>query len=176
MIAMRKLKNLALFAALTLFMIACAKDGLIKPNNVPDAVKQALSGRFAAASDIKWHKKDNIYKAEFEENNREIEVRIDENGQILEVETEIALSQLPAAVTTYISANYSGAEIEEAERVEVSSQTGETDVEIFYTVEIEREHEDEEQEIELTFDAAGNFLTETIESDDEHGGHCDDND
>ena len=71
-----------------------------------------------------------------------------DEGVELETVTELEISELPAAVVNYINENYAGFEIEEAESVDANGSTT-------FEVEIEGSND---QELELIFDADGNFL------------------
>ena len=64
-------------------------------------------------------------------------------------DSSIAIADLPAAIKTYVEANYPGYALEEAEQETLC--TGEST----YEVEIEQGDDDE---LELTFDTDGNFL------------------
>ena len=172
---MRKIKTYTALAIMLFSMNACTKDGLISLKKVPDNVKSAFNSAYTSANDVEWYRDGDLYIAEFEQNGQEIEVTMNENGQVIEIETEIAVSELPAAISVYIAANYPNAEIEEAERIEQPNQNGEFGSTLNYSVEIETEEDDDhEEELELLFDANGNFLSIESENDDDEDNCRDD--
>ena len=75
-------------------------------------------------------------------------------GTLMETETEIATNTLPKAATEYITKNYPGTKVEEAAKI-VNSK-GVT----VYEAEVKKGKE----EIELIFDATGNFTKKVIEA------------
>jgi len=74
----------------------------------------------------------------------EAAVSFDKNGNLLETEKEIAVKDLPAAVSAYVTKNYPGQTIKEASMI--------TDAKGVKTYEAEMKGMD------LVFDEKGNFL------------------
>ncbi|HEY6163058.1 MAG TPA: PepSY-like domain-containing protein [Bacteroidia bacterium] len=85
--------------------------------DVPAMVKTKFSSLYPGVKKVKWGKEDNKYEAEFEMNEVETSVLFDMNGNVLETETEVPVSQLPSSVSGYCSKNFSGKKIKEASKI-----------------------------------------------------------
>ena len=72
------------------------------------------------------------------------------DGKLMETETEIKVSALPATVSDYIAKNYPGQKIKEASKIMDDKGT------LSYEAEIKKGKED----LDLIFDQSGNFLRE----------------
>ncbi|HEX5003313.1 MAG TPA: PepSY-like domain-containing protein [Bacteroidia bacterium] len=85
----------------------------------PQAVKDAFTQKFPAARDVKWGKENkNEWEAEFVSNGTKTSVNFSNDGKWVETETEIAVSELPAAVKAAIEKEHNGYSITEADRIE----------------------------------------------------------
>lgn len=106
---MKKLGLLLMAIAFT-FTIQ-AKD--ILAENVPANVKLYITKNYPSASYVEWELKDNgaYYKAEFKIDGREAKVKLSNNGQLISSKEDILIKDIPSFATSYISKNYSGAEI-----------------------------------------------------------------
>lgn len=118
-----------------------------------------FKSQYPDAKDVEWEQEGEYTEAEFEQDGLEISILYDKDGNVIETETEIDASQLPPSVSNYLTENYAGSEIEEAEKIE--SPKGN-----FFEVEIEYEND---EEVELLFDASGNFVEVVIEKDVDEG-------
>ena len=107
---------------------SCSQD--ISENQVPSLVKNSFKTQFTEATDIKWEKEKNVYEAEFVQNQQELSAQFDEAGKLLYVKTEIALTDIPAAVLQTITAKYADKKIDEAEKIVKEGKT-------FYEVELD---------------------------------------
>ncbi|MEO8710834.1 MAG: PepSY-like domain-containing protein [Parafilimonas sp.] len=126
------------FALLTAF--SCTAQ------NVPDAVKTAFAKSFPNTDVKKWDKEDGNYEANFTKDAKSMSATFDANGTWMETEADIKVSELPAAVTDYIKANYSGAKIKEAA--------------VLSRPNISKLYEAEVKGKDLLFDENGKFLKE----------------
>ena len=123
---------------------------------VPKAVKDALMKAHPDATNVKWEKEGKEYEAEFKHNGKEMSVKLDASGKILETEMEIGNAEIPQGAKDYLANTFPDYELEEAERVDAMGV-------ISYELEIEVG----ETNHELTFDANGNFVKDEVE----HEGH-----
>lgn len=80
----------------------------------PVAVKNAFTQHFPGITVKKWDKEDGKYEANFTKDGKTMSALFDANGTLEETETDIPISQLPAAVVAYVQSNYKGATIKEA--------------------------------------------------------------
>jgi hypothetical protein len=86
---------------------------------VPAAVTSAFKVKFPGAAKTTWEmEKANEYEAGFMLNGEEVSANFDKTGKLLETETEIKITALPAAVQSSISNNFAGFKIKEASRIE----------------------------------------------------------
>lgn len=98
---------------------------------------------------VKWDKEKNNYEASFEVNKVDNSLLFDANGNLLETEVEIQISQLPNGVVNYIHSNYKSQTIVEAAKI--------TDAKGTITFEAEIKGKD------LVFDCKGVFIKEVKE-------------
>ncbi|MFO0356554.1 MAG: PepSY-like domain-containing protein [Sphingobacteriaceae bacterium] len=141
------MKKLILVLALSLGL-GSAFAQKIKETEVPAAVKDGFKKQYPNAKVSEWEKEGANFEAEFKQNKVETSVVIDANGAILETEVEIAVKELPAAVSEYISKNYAGYKVDEATKITDSKGT------VTYEAEVEKGKE----EFDLIFDSNGSFI------------------
>lgn len=110
---------------------------------IPAAVEAAFAKKFAGNTP-KWEKEDGNFEATFKRDGKETSVVYTATAELKEVEVEIAVTELPAATTAYITKNYPNAAIKEAAKI--------TDAKGIVTYEAEIKGKD------LVFDANGNFI------------------
>jgi hypothetical protein len=115
----------------------------MKASTVPAVVKSAFAQAYPKATDAQWEKeKTGDFEVTFEEGDQEISVVYNSQGKALEVETEIATSELPAAVQMALK----GKKIREAARITKGGKT-------YYEAQVGRK--------DLMFDASGKAMTTT---------------
>ena len=110
----------------------------------PPAVKASFTKLYPKVTKVKWGKEEAKFEAEFELNKFETSCLFDASGNLLETETEIAISALPKGVADYVAKNYAGQKIEEASEIVDAKKVKTYDIEVKDDV--------------LIFDASGNFL------------------
>jgi uncharacterized protein YxeA len=144
------MKTLLVVLGLSITMCQ-AEAQKIKSKDVPAEVKNTLQKRYAVTN-ADWDKEEGSFEANFELKGKEMSVLIDAKGNILEVETEVAKNDLPAAVLN----NYKDFKIEETARIESKG-------EITYEVEVEKGKET----FDLIFNINGNLLKKLSKEDEE---------
>jgi len=90
-----------------------------KKITLPAAVKAAISALYpnAEIDEVEIEEEGlKVYEIELEENEDEFDVTVAPDGTIVEVETEISLDDLPAAVKAAILAAADGAQVEEVSK------------------------------------------------------------
>jgi hypothetical protein len=117
--------------------------------NIPVPVKKAFNQKFPQVQKVKWDKEKNNYEASFEVNKVDNSLLFDANGNLLETEVEIQISQFPNGVVNYIHSNYKSQEILAAAKI--------TDANGTITFEAEIKGKD------LVFDSKGIFIKEVKE-------------
>jgi phosphopantothenoylcysteine synthetase/decarboxylase len=137
-------KSILLSAAFALFAtFSFAGD------DVPAAVKSKFASLYPNVKKAKWDKEAANYEAEFEVNEVETSVLFDATGNLLETETEIAVTALPKAVSDYVTKNYATEKIKEASKIVDSKGT------VTYEAEVKSG--------DLIFDAQGNFIKKEVD-------------
>jgi hypothetical protein len=139
---MKKLALMTVAVLITTFAFAQK----VKEKEVPTSVKTAFQNNFPQAKVEQWEKEGVNFEAEFELNNSEQSVVFDDQGNLLETEIEIGISQLPKGVLEYVKANYQGQNIKEVAKI--------TDAKGTVT------YESEIKGMDLLFDSTGKFIKE----------------
>ncbi|MES2382006.1 MAG: PepSY-like domain-containing protein [Bacteroidota bacterium] len=133
-----------LFSTLTFAQETHEKD--IPAKGVPAKVKEALQKQFPNAKEVKWEKENDKYEAAFDLNKADYSALFDVDGNLIETEVEIKLSELPNGVLAYIKTKYTGQKVKEAAKI--------TDAKGTVTYEAEIKGKD------LLFDSNGQFIKE----------------
>ena len=137
---MKKLAIILLAVSLGMYVYAQK----VKSAEVPAVVKEAFQKQFKQTKEVKWEKEDGKFEVNFEQNNNEMSAVFTASGMLEETEIEIKKSELPSAVTSYISQNYKGAKIKEAAKITKSNG------DVNYEAEVKGN--------DLIFDTNGNFI------------------
>ena len=134
---------------------ASAQAQEIKESAVPANIVKNFHESFKDAKVRSWEKEKNgSYEVEYTMNSKESSSLFTSEGALVQTKNKIAISELPKAAADYISKNYPGYKISELEQG--IAPTGE----FGYEAEIKKGN----REIELSFDANGNFLREETEN------------
>lgn len=110
---------------LILLVVACAgQEETIALSDVPAPVLNAIRERFAQATAVSASRetKDGrtLYEVTLKDDTRQIDVTSTAEGELIEVEGGLTENDLPAAVTSAISAKYPGAKYRIVEDVKTS--------------------------------------------------------
>ena len=97
----------------------------------------------------KWEKEDANFEASFKKDGHEMSAVFDAYGGLVETETDIPVSELPAKVVTYVNEKYKGKKIKEASKI--TDQKGK----IMFEAALKGK--------DIIFDADGNFIKEIKE-------------
>jgi uncharacterized membrane protein YkoI len=122
---MRKFAGLlgacGMVAAFCLFTVAQADEEKVPLDKVPKAVVEAVKTRFPDAkleSAEKETKDDKtVYEIAIKNKNQKIEVTLTADGKIVEIEKQIAASDLPKTVSETLAAKYPKADFKVIEEV-----------------------------------------------------------
>ena len=110
------MKKIFSWALLCVCMVAAVNAQKI---NVPAAVANAFKSKFPDAAGIKWGKENaKEYEAEFKLGTTAVSANFGVDGSWKETETAISVTELPVAVSSAITAKYSGAVITGADKIE----------------------------------------------------------
>jgi len=110
---MKKLLIMLMATGLASLTVSAQK---LTESQVPALVKAAFQKQYPATTAI-WEKEDGNYEVNFKQNGKVMSAVIQKNGTIVETETDIAISDLPASTQSYVKEHYSGAKIKEASKI-----------------------------------------------------------
>jgi hypothetical protein len=137
-----------------------------KKEKLPQKVMDALKAKFPKAVIKKWDKEkegdDVVYDVEFEVGGVKYEADIKEDGTILEYEKEIAIKDLPKAVTEAIEKKYPKSKLEEA--MEITKIKDKKESPGGYEVTLETK---DKKKVEVTVSAEGKILEDSSEKKEE---------
>jgi hypothetical protein len=139
---MKKILLIALVLTATLSNSHAQK---IKDSDVPQVVKNAFTKSYPGLS-AKWEKEKGNYEAGFKKDGKTMSATFEPNGNFLESETDIKVSELPLAALNYIKTSYKDKKIKESAKI--TSAGG--------VVTFEAEIDDKD----VIFDNSGKFLKE----------------
>jgi hypothetical protein len=122
---------LAALMAVSVSVSAFAQDA----NEVDGKALQNFESAYGGASDVEWISKENFTKASFIQNEHQVEVFYNLDGEYVATTTQIKADQLPTFVKKTIAKNYSDYSILEAFRFQADDETS-------YFVSAENEKED----------------------------------
>jgi len=142
------MKHVMIMMAASLISGAAAAQGK-QDKDIPASVKSAFLKAHPDAKAVKWEKEGEHFEAEFKQGKTEQSVVLDAQGNILETETEIAVSELPKKASDYVAEHYKGQALKEAARITDAKGT------VTYEAEVKG--------MDLIFDATGAFLKEVKE-------------
>lgn len=120
----------------------------LKEVQVPAATKTAFQKLYPGVP-ARWDKEDENYEANFKQDGKTMSAIIDKNGTIVETETMIPVSDLPASISAYMKEHYKGIKVKEAAKIVKANG------DVHYEAEIT--HRD------ILFDANGKFIKEEKE-------------
>lgn len=174
----RNLRAVGIIVLIVVLAGAAARAGREASESLPDAVKSAVNAEYPGAKIEEAQLEEEcivVYEVELEQGKEEVELTISADGKIMEKETEIPLSEVPAAVKAAIEAAYKGGEIEEVTK-EVTYWVvtlKKLDVpETTYEAEVVKDGK--EMEIEVAAD--GTILKQDADDEDEDEDEYDDED
>jgi len=138
------MKKLGLFAFVGL-LVAQVSAQKINVSEVPELVRAAFNKSYPNAKPV-WEKESGNFEASFKEEGKEVSVIIDHKGMILETETGMAVTELPATALEYLKSHYKGMKVKEAAKIVKAGG------EIMYEAGMNGK--------DILFDADGKFLKE----------------
>ena len=131
-------------------VVSCAQS-------TPAKVTEAFKAKFPNAKSVEWEKENDAeWEAEFKLNGVEYSANFSTDGMWKETEHEIKVSELPQSVTSTLSKEFSGFEIEEVEMIETPEFSG-------YEVEIEKG----EETMEVVLNNTGKVIEKKVEEDED---------
>ena len=108
------MKQVLIMAAFALALAAPAHAQMLKPAQVPAAVKATFKAKFPAITSNTWEKEGAKYEAGFTQNGITKSALITPAGELLETESDMSPAKLPAAVRTKLASDYKAYKVTEA--------------------------------------------------------------
>ena len=116
----------------------------VKETEVPTAVKNAFTKQHPTAKVEKQEKEEDNYEAEFMLNKLENSAVYDANGNLIQYEIEIPVTEQPKTITDFIAKKMPGKKINEVDQITDSKGN------ISFEVEVD--------DLDYTFDSIGNLI------------------
>jgi hypothetical protein len=136
-------------------LMATADEEKVALDKLPQGVVDAVKTRFPKAKMIEAAKEvedgKTVYEVTIKSGKRAIDVTVSADGKILSVEKEIAVQEIPKAVTDALSAKYPKATIKSAEEISKPDTVAAYEMVIVTA---------DSQNLEVSFDPQGKFLAE----------------
>ena len=141
-----------------LFLLGVSMLGCAQKRNVSQNAEQTLSQKFPKANKVSWEKEnEDEWEAEFKMDGKEFSANFNENGDLLETESEIENNEVPSRISQVMAEKYAEAKIKKVFKVERKDG-------IFYEYEFKLNGNTRE----VLFDSSGNVVkNQTSEDDDE---------
>ena len=130
-----------------LLLAACGGKEPAATMSVPDVAKRAFEAAYPEVKDAQWVKDEEGFEAEWKVNGMEHAVVYDEKGNVLLTEEQVTEAQMPAAIAPYLAEKHAGMAVA---KVGMEQKSGVTTYEV--------ELDNGGKELELIFDAEGNYI------------------
>src|SRR5699024_1039621 len=121
----------------------------LQPQKVPQAVMQSFEKENVDTKDIEWEYKAGNFKVEFEEGHLDRDIWYDKDGQMLRMEKELTMKELPQSIEDVLKSKYSNFSLDDAELIKEENN-------ITYEAEVENLS----KEKNILFDESGKILRE----------------
>jgi hypothetical protein len=102
------MKKIILSAALLVSIVAAAS---VSPADVSEKVLKAFNQTFAKAQDVVWHEYDNVYQANFRQDDIQIRAQYDQDGSLIQSIRYYGERQLLPNIVSKLRKKYAGREI-----------------------------------------------------------------
>ena len=140
------MKTVNILFLITLAM-GCVEAQDIPQSQVPSVVTNAFHVAYPQASDIEWELHSPLYKVEFEIDRADHDLWFDKEGKVVKHKQDIAIQDLPEAVTKTIQKDFSGYRVDDTDKIEEKGV-------VSYRVELDGKPND----LMLTLSANGDVL------------------
>ena len=117
------MKQVLLLAAFALALAAPAHAQMLKPTQVPAAVRATFKAKFPAVKTNTWEKEGNKYEAGFTQSGITMSALITPAGELVETESDMSPTKLPAAVRAKLASDYKAYKVTEAATLVSASGT-----------------------------------------------------
>ncbi|MBJ6146130.1 PepSY-like domain-containing protein [Hymenobacter sp. BT559] len=108
------MKTLLLTLGATLLLVGAAQAQKMTAAQVPAAVKATFKAKFPTVQRMTWEKEDVNFEAGFQLGGKTMSAVITPAGALQETETDLRVSELPAAVRATLARDYKAYKVNEA--------------------------------------------------------------
>lgn len=108
------MEQVLIMAAFALALSVPAHAQMLKPAQVPAAVKATFKTKFPAITSNTWEKEGTNYETGFKQNGITMSALITPAGELLETESVMSPAKLPAAVRIKLASDYKAYKVTEA--------------------------------------------------------------
>lgn len=110
------MKKFILLVAAAVFCIQ-ADAQVVEVKQVPATVITSFQTTYPSVIDVQWRKSGTYYVADYNENSTDMYIMYDPSGKIIETGQGIAITSVPAPLTTYIKTKYKDEHMEKVYKV-----------------------------------------------------------
>ena len=108
------MKKVMILAAFALALAAPAHAQMLKPAQVPAAVRATFKAKFPLVKTNSWEKEGDKYEAGFKQDGITMSALITPVGELVETESDMSPAKLPAAVRAKLASDYKAYKVTEA--------------------------------------------------------------
>ena len=108
------MKKVMILAAFALALAAPAHAQMLKPAQVPAAVRATFKAKFPLVKTNSWEKEGDKYEAGFKQDGITMSALITPAGELVETESDMSPAKLPAAVRAKLASDYKTYKVTEA--------------------------------------------------------------
>jgi uncharacterized membrane protein YkoI len=109
----------------------------IDQKNVPAVILNAFQVKFPTADDVDWRLDKGSYRVNFEVNDKDHEVRLDNRGEIVKHEQDLYVSEIPKVVLETIQKKAPFFDVDDADKI---TENGKTTYEINFEID-DKDHD-----------------------------------
>ena len=124
------MKKVMILAAFALALAAPAHAQMLKPAQVPVAVRATFKAKFPLVKTNSWEKEGDKYEAGFKQEGITMSALITPAGELVETESDMSPAKLPAAVRAKLASDYKAYKVTEAATLVSASGTTTYEAEI----------------------------------------------
>src|SRR5690554_3433084 len=103
----------------------------ISQNNVPAVILNSFQVKFSTADDLEWRLDKGNYRVDFEVNNKDHEVQLDERGRFVKHKQDLYVSEIPKDVLETIGEKVPFFDVDDANKI---TENGKTTFEINFEI------------------------------------------
>ena len=112
------MKRILVTGLLSIAISSCNMKDQIAHSQIPSVVLNGFQQQYSEAIDVEWEKQDSNFEAEFDLNNVDYAVLINQQGEILKAKHDVNLEEVPENVVSKVKVDYPDYTIDDVEILE----------------------------------------------------------